>query len=225
MFLFSISTPGVSAPAHQRSCAHARHHARGLHIPAGLATLFSSTSLSFPAPRDARLPAWRGGAVRAAEAAAEAAREAAGRPAGRSRHGGRAPHAHDLAGPQRGRRLPIPAGGEEGEQRTSVFPASLTIRHVRPSLVGPRVTLPLARPSPPQAAPQGPSSAGLAPPRARPAAACSALGHPRRQLPDFGPRRGTPSSRGTLGPHLPARPPGRVGARPRVDPLPLGGCA
>ena len=44
-----------------------------------------------------------------AEPAAEKAWGAAAGPAGACGHGGRAPHAHDLAGPERGRGLPLSA--------------------------------------------------------------------------------------------------------------------
>lgn len=54
-------------------------------------------------PRDEQLPAWRGGVARAAEAAAGPGRGAALGPLGATRDGGRAPDAHDLAGPEGGR--------------------------------------------------------------------------------------------------------------------------
>lgn len=54
-------------------------------------------------PRDEHLPAWRGGVARAAEAAAGPGRRAALGPLGAARNGGRAPDAHDLAGPEGGR--------------------------------------------------------------------------------------------------------------------------
>lgn len=54
-------------------------------------------------PRDEQLPAWRGGVARAAEAAAGPGRGAALGPLSATRNGGRAPDAHDLAGPEGGR--------------------------------------------------------------------------------------------------------------------------
>lgn len=54
-------------------------------------------------PRDEQLPAWRGGVARAAEAAAGPGRGAALGRLSAVRNGGRAPDAHDLAGPEGGR--------------------------------------------------------------------------------------------------------------------------
>lgn len=54
-------------------------------------------------PRDEQLPAWRGGVARAAEAAAGPGRGAALGPLSATSNGGRAPDAHDLAGPEGGR--------------------------------------------------------------------------------------------------------------------------
>lgn len=138
--------------------------------------------------RDERLPARRGGAVRAVEPATKRRRE---RPAaaGRCRHGGCAPYAHDLAGLEGGRGLPLPASCEEGERSSHFSPsaADLCRLAVRDAPCAPSLVSPVA----------GPSEAGLPPPRpplrlptAPPFLACPGRAPVSSQepLPDFCPR-------------------------------------